>query len=214
MVVRAGKFDVRHGPDFYMALAGCKADESFPLQLRRDGKAVSATITLDTFVAPKPVTPKDLQDGLHFAAYDGDFGKLPDFEELKPVAKGVCRTVSHEVYTKEVEASDRDTFALRFTGFVKIPADGLYFFYTKSDDGSRLYVAGQLVVDNAGLHEIRERGGQIRLHAGLYPIAITYFEDAIDEHLEVSYEGPNLAKQPIPAQAFYCTCGESELKQP
>ena len=204
VVARAGKFDVRYGPDFYMALAGCKAGEAFPLQLKRDGKDVLAALELRAFVPPRPVEPKDLVSGLRFAAYDGDFGRLPDFDKLKPVATGVCQKVSVEVYTKEAESRDRDTFALRFTGFVKIPADGLYFFYTKSDDGSRLSIGEKVVVDNAGLHEIRERGGQIRLRAGLYPIAIDYHEDAIDEHLEVSYEGPNLAKQQIPAEALFC----------
>ena len=67
-------------------------------------------------------------------------------------------------------------YGIKFTGFVKVPAEGLYTFYTKSDDGSRLYLGDRLVVDNDGLHSAAEITGMIRLAAGLHPITITYFQ--------------------------------------
>eukprot|EP01052_Picozoa_sp_SAG31_P081865 SAG31_NODE_41826_length_274_cov_0.708571_1_plen_41_part_01 len=36
-----------------------------------------------------------------------------------------------------------------------VPTDGSYNFATESDDGSLLYVDGQRVVDNDGLHGTR-----------------------------------------------------------
>jgi hypothetical protein len=41
-----------------------------------------------------------------------------------------------------------DTFSARWTGQVEAPATGTYTFHTNADDGVRLWVNGQLVVDN------------------------------------------------------------------
>ena len=35
-----------------------------------------------------------------------------------------------------------DYFGFRYTGYIQVPVDGIYTFYTTSDDGSRLYVGG------------------------------------------------------------------------
>ena len=204
-VARAGEITLRHGLDFYMALAGCKAGEAFPLELKRDGKAVSATPTLAAYAPPEPVKPEGLEKGLQFAAYAGRWDVLPEFDELEPVATGTCEKFSHAVYPENrKEDEDVDVFALKLTGFVRVPAEGVYFFYTNSDDGSRLYIGDRLVVDNDTAHPVREMGGRIRLKAGLYPIAVTFFERDGNELLEVSYEGPNLAKQEIPPEALFC----------
>jgi len=50
---------------------------------------------------------------------------------------------------------------VNFSGFIDVPADGQYTFYTSSDDGSKLYIDNQLVVNNDGEHSLRERSGQL-----------------------------------------------------
>ena len=62
--------------------------------------------------------------------------------------------------------------------FIKIPEDGVYQFFTSSDDGSQLFVENKLVVDNDGLHDVREEKGVLPLEAGFHPIAVTFFERA------------------------------------
>lgn len=65
---------------------------------------------------------------------------------------------------------------LVFDGYIEIPADGIYSFYTYSDDGSTLRVGGRLAVDNDGLHSRTERSGQVALRRGMHPIEIRYFD--------------------------------------
>ena len=45
-----------------------------------------------------------------------------------------------------------DQFAVRWTGQINIPATATLTFSTDSDDGSRLYIDGKLVIENGGLH--------------------------------------------------------------
>jgi hypothetical protein len=48
-----------------------------------------------------------------------------------------------------LEPSDRETmFALQFTGYLTVPRDGLYTFYTSSDDGSQLFIGVPLLALN------------------------------------------------------------------
>ena len=76
-------------------------------------------------------------------------------------------------------------------------------FSTSSDDGSRLSIGNEVIVDNDGLHGVMSNSGLIRLKAGLYPIMITFFEQGGAEKLEVSYEGPGIKKQVVPKEAYF-----------
>ena len=88
-------------------------------------------------------------------------------------------------------------FGLRYTGYIKVPKDGVYTFYTSSDDGSRLYIADELVVDNDGLHGAQEAHGRIALTAGMHPLTVDYFQRAGGAVLDVFYSGPGIDKHVV-----------------
>lgn len=96
-----------------------------------------------------------------------------------------------------------DHFAVRFTGFVRVPADGVYTFYAGSDDGSRLWIGSTLVVDNDGVHKMWERSGAIALRAGKHAVTVAMFQATGAEGLVVGYSGPGIAKTEIPAEALF-----------
>lgn len=73
-----------------------------------------------------------------------------------------------------------EKFAFSFEGFVKIMQDGLYHFYTQSDDGSQLFIDGEMIVDNGGDHGSVERSGKPFLRKGYYKIGVTYFDGTHD----------------------------------
>ena len=119
--------------------------------------------------------------GLNYAYYEGSWDKLPDFDALTPVQTGVVKYF-------DIRPRERDdNYGFKFTGFVKIPANGRYTFFTTSDDGSRLFIGSKRVVDNDGLHSSQEKTGSIRLKKGLHPITVTFFEKGGDEILEIGY---------------------------
>ncbi len=65
---------------------------------------------------------------------------------------------------------------LLFEGWLDIPEDGIYSFYTYTDDGSVVKVDGETVVDNDGAHSRIERSGQAALRKGLHRLEIRYFD--------------------------------------
>jgi hypothetical protein len=143
-----------------------------------------------------PDNPANTVGGLKYDYYEGSWNNLPDFSALTPVKTG---TVTNFSLTPRNRS---DHFAFRFTGYVQVPTNGLYTFYTSSDDGSKLYIGSTLVVNNDELHASRERAGTIRLRAGKHALTVTFFEKTGSEVLNVSYAGPGIVKQIIPSSAL------------
>jgi hypothetical protein len=50
-----------------------------------------------------------------------------------------------------------DDFAVRWTGFLRVEKAGSYTFWISSDDGSKVYLDNMVVVNNDGLHGMREK---------------------------------------------------------
>lgn len=97
-----------------------------------------------------------------------------------------------------VDPGDTNRFAIRYTGQIFIAVTDTYTFYTSSDDGSKLFIDGNMVVDNDGLHSVRERFGTILLNAGYHEIEVLFFENNGGEFLSVSYESSTIAKVSLP----------------
>lgn len=150
-----------------------------------------------TLTPVEPVSAAGGTPGIAYAYYEGQWEKLPDFDSLKPVKEGVVDTIS-------LSPKGRDhTFALRFRGLVEAPANGVYRFMVKSNDGSKLLIGDQVVVDNDGLHAMQEASGVVALKKGLHPITILYFDAGGEQGLAVAYDGPGIKKQAIPAKALF-----------
>jgi len=157
-----------------------------------DGVADSNVITATITVYPVIVS------GLYYEYYEGDWSMLPDFDTLTPVKRGVA-----ENFDIPFNPS-KDYFAYRFIGYIEIVTAGDYTFYTRSDDGSQLYIGTTLVVDNDGLHGTnQEMSGTTSLSVGPHRIMVTYFEAYGANSLYVWYEGPGIIKQLVPDSVLY-----------
>jgi hypothetical protein len=73
---------------------------------------------------------------------------------------GLARTFTHRAYNG------------RF--YIDLP--GKYEFSLISDDGSRLYIDGRLVINNDGLHASFAKTGDIKLSGGIHTIRVSYFQ--------------------------------------
>ena len=146
---------------------------------------------------PPPPPPAPVAEPLvGFSYYEGNWNKLPLFDALQPVQTGML-----DNYSLEPRAND-NFYAFRFNSRVAVETAGAYTFYTRSDDGSRLYVDGELVVDNDGLHPFTEKVGVVTLSAGEHDIRVDYFEKNGGDALEVLWSGPGITKQIIPDSVF------------
>ncbi|MCX7048517.1 MAG: PA14 domain-containing protein [Candidatus Sumerlaeota bacterium] len=133
---------------------------------------------------------------LSYDYYAGDNDTLPDFDKATPGKTGTIDSFDITLGGK----ADEHQFAIRFKGGIKIEKEGLYTFYTNSDDGSKLWIDDKVVVDNDGLHAAEEKSGKVRLAAGAHKIVVGYFEKDGDKVLEVSFEGPDIAKKALPKE--------------
>ncbi len=69
-----------------------------------------------------------------------------------------------------------DNFVVEQTRLFFAPHAGEYVFRTTSDDGSWLWVNGESVVVNHGLHSTTDVTGTMTLEAGLHVLSFKYFE--------------------------------------
>jgi hypothetical protein len=150
------------------------------------------------------VNPANTVNGIDYSYYEGSsFPVVPDFSTLTPVKTGTV--TNFDIYI----ANRSERFAVNFSGYINVPADGQYTFYTASDDGSMLYIDNQLVVDNNGEHSVAERSGVIGLMAGMHAISVGYAQQKLDAVLNVSYSGSGVSKQIIPSTVMYRVQGSA-----
>jgi PA14 domain-containing protein len=91
-------------------------------------------------------------------------------------------------------------FSVRWTGKLIPLANERYTFYTQSDDGVRLWINGQLVIDSWAAHSLREDRGSVALNANqAYDIKVAYYENTGSATMRLLWSSPSVAKQIVPA---------------
>jgi len=127
-------------------------------------------------------TPENLKQGLKYTYYEGVWDSVPDFTKLTPKAYGTVDNLDLKFALK------RDSFAVRFEGYLHITTKDLYFLWITSDDGSKVYLNNQLFLDNDGLHAAGNPVAKlVPLNPGYYPIQIDYFERTGDESVTLGW---------------------------
>ena len=121
--------------------------------------------------------------GLAYEYFEGSWNKLPDFDALIPVKEGIAKGLALR------QRNRNNNFGFRYRAKINIPIDGRYYFYLVSDDGSRLSIDNEVVVNNDGLHRFRVRRGIVKLTAGYHDIEIEYFDKHGRERLMVVWGG-------------------------
>jgi PA14 domain-containing protein/galactose oxidase-like protein len=99
-----------------------------------------------------------------------------------------------------------DTFSVRWTGQVQPQFSETYTFYTRTDDGVRLWVNGSLLVDKWIDQGPTEWSGTIALTGGTkYNIQMDYYENGGGAVAQLSWSSPSQAKQIIPQSRLFTT---------
>lgn len=96
-----------------------------------------------------------------------------------------------------------DNFSVRWTGLIKIPKDDTYWFYTRSDDGVRLWVNNQLIFENWTDHSNVLDHGSIKLEKGVYPIKLEYYEHLGFSKIQLYWKPESEPSKKIVKQKFF-----------
>ncbi|MCE5249638.1 chitobiase/beta-hexosaminidase C-terminal domain-containing protein [bacterium] len=162
------------------------------------GRSASRASDADFRVGMSPaVKVSSVVNGLDYEYFEGSWSMMPDFSALKALKKGTAQHFGLE------PADPGDNYGLRFSGYIDVPEDGIYTFYTTSDDGSRLLIDNQVLVDNDGLHWPITKEGAIALKKGRHMIVVLYFQGGGNKSFEVGYEGPGVKRQIIPDSVLF-----------
>ena len=142
--------------------------------------------------------------GLSYADYNLTLTSLPADLTVgqTPVATGVSSTIGAYAPALAVD----NARALRLQGYIAVAEAGVYTFYVDTDDGARLKIGAQTVAEsnrNDGTN-VTKRSGNIALAIGQHEITIDYFanDDKGANVFNVTWSGPGLAQQAIPAAAL------------
>lgn len=144
-----------------------------------------------------PVRVNQPKPKLKYAYSEQVLLNLPDFSALPILREGLIDQIS---LPPDNSGSD---YAVRYTGYLKIPANGFYNFYVNCDDGAKLYIDDKLVVNNDGRHAPIEKKGFASLQKGFHKLVVEFFQAGGGAELNISIEGSELKKQTIPAEMLF-----------
>jgi hexosaminidase len=182
-------------------------DGPFRLPVTRDGVEVTARAVLPggrasppraarftrtTLRAPATVRDADLAPGLGFTYYEGRVSRTAALTSLRARRHGIAPSVALQGFERPEE------FGLRFAGYVRVPADGIYEFLLTSDDGSVLRIGTDVVIDHDGYHTPTDRAGMIALAAGLHPIEVLFFQGGGGRELRLQVRRGGDSFTPVP----------------
>jgi predicted alpha/beta superfamily hydrolase len=125
---------------------------------------------------------KNLKQGLKYSYYEGVWDSVPDLSKLTPKKTGITNSLNLDFAVK------KDSFAVRFEGYIQITKKDLYDLWITSDDGAKVYLNNVLQLDNDGLHSAdMPVVSMLPLNPGYYPFRIDYFEKNGGEGITLGY---------------------------
>lgn len=97
-----------------------------------------------------------------------------------------------------------DTFSVRWTGQIEARFSENYTFITRTDDGVRLWINNQLIIDRWVNQSPADRTGTIALVAGQrYSIRMDYFENGGGAVAQLSWSSPSQPREIVPQRFLY-----------
>lgn len=145
------------------------------------------------------------KNGVSYNYFEGKFARVSDLGGLIPVKFGELNNITLE------PAQVEDWMGFEYNAWIKIPETGVYRFYIYSDDGSVLYIDGQLVVDNDGSHSARRKDAKVHLEKGFHDLKILYIERYMGQELQVGYIGRSYPETLIPDSILFVKKENTEL---
>jgi predicted alpha-1,2-mannosidase len=168
----------------------------------KDGYEPSPFCKINPFKAvfekASDISNSALVNGVDYKYYEGNF--ISTLEITKTTAK---KSGNLKYFTFDT-ADRKELMGFIFQGYIYIPEEAIYSFYSKSDDGSVMFVDDKLVVNNDGHHSAtRAISSVIALSKGYHPYRLLFFNKYMDAILEVGWSSKNIPNQKIPAENLF-----------
>ncbi|MFE9249114.1 PA14 domain-containing protein [Streptomyces sp. NPDC007088] len=150
--------------------------------------------------ADDPVAVHGLKGDYYTQSAPGAF----DFDQLKTTAFDPDLDVDNLEPRLNAATGQADDVNVRWTGKLVPEHSGAHTFSMIGDNGFRLWIDGELVIDHwIDDWEVEQKSQPVDLEAGhAYDIKVEYFEHTGGSNLHLDWTPPGGAKEPVPQSAF------------
>lgn len=171
-------------------------DKSLTIKAKgyKEGAIASRTMVVSAtkavFDTALGVESDELVNGTNYLYYEGVFSQVEDIAKGAKSGEGIMEEPSI------ANTPAKDHFGYIFSGLIYVPESNVIEFFTRSDDGSMLFINDKLVVDNNGSHGAVTATGRIALKQGYHNYKLLYFEDYEGEELNWGWkmgDAPNFS---------------------
>ncbi|MCB0584663.1 MAG: DUF1080 domain-containing protein, partial [Phaeodactylibacter sp.] len=196
------ELDVRAMVEYIMALDA----EEEAMQAEPEIKSLNELHFVD---AAEGLQQEDLLPGLLLQIYQSN-QNLTRLADLNFNGPALYEGIVSQVHIENSEFQGLEAnFGMQYKGYIAIPKDNNYVFRLSSDDGSRLLIDGQEVVNYDGLHSAEKMDGEIALRQGLHSFRLEFFQGGGGKFVALewsAYDDP--AFELVPGSQFFHTGAE------
>src|SRR6185436_13696681 len=131
----------------------------------------------------------------------------------KPAFVRIEPDINHAPVTGDFHGTRlAENFTARWTGILRCADAGLYNFYVESDDGSRLFIDNELVVDNSGGRMMEQKADRLTLKEGDHVLRFEYTQAAGPAGVNLQWKPPKAGRQIIPAKVLFHAKGAEKVE--
>ncbi len=172
--------------------------------LKWSGPGIVKQVIPTTQLYPADNTPKCVSNGTGlFAEYFSNTSSKAPFPSTATITK-TEPNVNFNWGSAGPPGISVDSFKARFTGYVQSLNAGVYTFYVTSDDGYRLWINGQLLIDKWIDQSPTEDSSTITLpNCTKNDIKLEYYENRYNAVCIIKWSGPGIVKQVIPSNQLF-----------
>ena len=168
-----------------------------------DGKPFNALVVEAVGVVESESTRTNGLQGRYYQSADLSSSLAP-LPGAKPVLLRTDRQVNFPLADGRFRGTElTENFGVVWNGLIRIPERSQYTFYLNSDDGARLLIDDQLVVDNGGTDSMTEKSGNINLVAGEHTLKVEYFNKINRHGCVLSWSRDGKSKAVVPAEVLF-----------
>ncbi|MBB5850219.1 family 16 glycoside hydrolase [Amycolatopsis umgeniensis] len=169
-----------------------------PSVRKRSNRSIVASLALVTALSGLVTAPAEAaippqQPGVTLRTYDLQreitklcvikSGQTPNVDKLMPTIN----------WTSTADFGLGERFVSEVIGNINIAAAGQHEFRLTSDDGSRLRIDGQTVINHDGLHGATPATGSVQLSTGYHALRIDHFDNTNDQQVTLEWRPPGAA---------------------
>ncbi|MFM1920515.1 MAG: hypothetical protein RLZZ303_2149 [Candidatus Hydrogenedentota bacterium] len=132
--------------------------------------------------------------GMRYRFYRDTWDTLPEFDTLRHENEGTL----NENFFDLGERTRNEAFGFVFEATLHVPEDAEYVFHLDANDGARLIIDGEWVINYDGVNNLgREQETRKTLAAGSHPVRLEYFQRVGEMGLKVAWSGPGFERRSL-----------------